>query len=38
MAPIMAVEAARRSLSGDMRPGADEMETMLKALNTQPKN
>jgi chemotaxis protein MotA len=37
MAPIMAVEAARRSLSGEMRGGADEMETMLKAISTQPK-
>ena len=37
MAPIMAVESARRSLSGEMRGGADEMETMLKAINTQPK-
>lgn len=37
MAPIMAVEAARRSLSGEMRAGADEMETMLKALNTPAK-
>jgi chemotaxis protein MotA len=37
MAPIMAVEVARRSLSGEMRPTADEMEATLKALNTQPK-
>jgi chemotaxis protein MotA len=32
-APGMAVEIARRSLSEELRPGADEMETMLKALN-----
>ena len=37
MAPIMAVEVARRSLSGEMRPTADEMESMLKALNTPVK-
>ena len=37
MAPIMAVEVARRSLSGEMRPTADEMEAMLKALNAQLK-
>ena len=33
MAPGMAVEIARRSLSEELRPGADELETMLKALN-----
>lgn len=32
MAPITAVELGRRSLSSDMRPSADEMEQMLKAL------
>jgi chemotaxis protein MotA len=40
MAPGMAVEIARRSLSEELRPGADELETMLKALNahiTPPK-
>ncbi len=31
-APIMAVETARRGLSSDVRPSAEEMETMLKAL------
>ncbi len=31
-APIMAVEVARRGLSSEMRPSADEMETMLKTL------
>jgi len=35
MAPIMAVEVARRGLSSDVRPTADALETMLKALNTQ---
>lgn len=33
MAPGMAVEIARRGLSEELRPGADELETMLKALN-----
>ncbi len=37
LAPIMAVETARRGLSGEVRPTADDMEAMLKALNTQPK-
>jgi chemotaxis protein MotA len=34
MAPMMAVEIARRGLSSDVRPTADELEAMLKALNT----
>jgi hypothetical protein len=34
MAPGMAIEIARRRLSDELRPGAEEMETMLKALNT----
>jgi chemotaxis protein MotA len=33
MAPGMAVEIARRGLGEELRPGADELETMLKALN-----
>jgi chemotaxis protein MotA len=37
MAPIMAVEVARRGLSSDVRPSADELEVMLKALNSQGK-
>ena len=37
MAPIVAVEVSRRGLSSDVRPTADEMETMLKALNSQAK-
>ena len=32
MAPIMAVEMARRGLESDMRPTADELERMLKTL------
>jgi chemotaxis protein MotA len=35
LAPIMAVEVARRGLASDVRPGEQEMETMLKALNVQ---
>jgi len=34
MAPIMAVEIARRSLDAAVQPGADELEQMLKTLNT----
>ena len=37
MAPIMAVEVARRGLSSDVRPTADDLEAMLKALNSQNK-
>jgi chemotaxis protein MotA len=32
MAPIMAVEMARRGLDSDMRPSADELEKMLKGV------
>ncbi len=32
MAPIMAVEVARRGLSSDVRPSADELEQLLKAM------
>jgi chemotaxis protein MotA len=35
MAPLMAIEVARRGLSSDVRPTADDLEAMLKALNTQ---
>lgn len=35
MAPIMAVEVARRGLPTDVKPNADELETMLKALNSK---
>lgn len=37
MAPLMAVEVARRGLASDVRPSADDLETMLKALNSPPK-
>jgi chemotaxis protein MotA len=37
MAPITAVELGRRGLSSDLRPSAEEMEQMLKALKTPPK-
>jgi chemotaxis protein MotA len=37
MAPIMAVEVARRGLTSDVRPSADGLETMLKNLTAQPK-
>lgn len=33
MAPIMAVEVARRGLSSEVKPSADELEEMLKNLN-----
>jgi chemotaxis protein MotA len=32
MAPVMAVEVARRGLSSDVKPSADELETMLKGI------
>lgn len=32
MAPIMAVEVARRGLSSDVKPSAEELETMLKEV------
>ena len=32
MAPIMAVEMARRSLSSELKPTADDLETMLKSV------
>lgn len=37
MAPIMAVELGRRGLSSEIRPTAEEFETMLKQLNTVQK-
>ena len=37
MAPITAVEVGRRGLSSELRPSADEMELMLKALKAPPK-
>ncbi len=35
MAPLTSVEIARRSLESCIQPGADELETSLKNLNTQ---
>jgi len=35
LAPLTAVEVARRSLNSSVQPGAEELETKLKALNTQ---
>jgi chemotaxis protein MotA len=37
MAPITAVELGRRGLSSDLRPSADELEQMLKALKNPVK-
>lgn len=37
MAPIMAIEVARRGLSSDVKPSADELEAMLKSLNSGAK-
>lgn len=34
MAPIMAVEVARRGLSSELKPSADELEAMLKSVNS----
>lgn len=35
MAPVMAVEVARRGLPTDVKPNADDLEAMLKALNSK---
>jgi len=37
MAPIMAVEVARRGLTSDVKPPADELEAMLKPLGSAKK-
>jgi chemotaxis protein MotA len=37
MAPIMAVEVSRRGLGSDVRPNAEELEAMLKALSAPVK-
>jgi chemotaxis protein MotA len=37
MAPVTAVELGRRGLSSELRPSADEMEQMFKALKTAGK-
>jgi chemotaxis protein MotA len=34
MAPVTAVELGRRGLSSELRPSAEEMETMFKSLKT----
>jgi hypothetical protein len=36
MSPIMAVEVARRGLASEVKPTADGLESMLKALNQAP--
>jgi chemotaxis protein MotA len=36
MSPIMAVEVARRGLPSEVKPSADGLEAMLKALNQTP--
>jgi len=36
MSPIMAIEVARRGLGSEVKPGADKLEAMLKALNQAP--
>jgi chemotaxis protein MotA len=38
MAPIMAVEIARRGLNQDVKPDADRLEAMLKSVNPTPKS
>lgn len=37
LAPMMAVEMARRGLSSELKPGADELESMLKAASASAK-
>jgi chemotaxis protein MotA len=37
MAPLMAIEVARRGLTSDVKPSADDLEKMLKALNSPAK-
>jgi len=37
MAPIMAVEVARRGLAHEVKPSADELEAMMKTLNAPAK-
>jgi chemotaxis protein MotA len=37
MAPITAIELGRRGLSSELRPTADDLEQMLKALKTPAK-
>lgn len=37
MAPLMAIEVARRGLTSDVKPSADNLEAMLKSLNNPGK-
>ncbi len=37
MAPMMAIEMARRGLSSELRPTADELEALLKSASAGPK-
>jgi chemotaxis protein MotA len=37
LSPLMAVEMARRGLSSDVRPGPEELESMLKGLGAPAK-
>lgn len=37
MAPLMAIEVSRRALTSDVKPSADDLEKMLKALNSPGK-
>jgi hypothetical protein len=37
MAPIMAVEVARRGLSSEVKPTAEDLEAMLKAVTSGAK-
>jgi chemotaxis protein MotA len=37
MSPLMAVEVARRGLSSEVKPNADDLETMLKSANQPAK-
>jgi hypothetical protein len=34
MAPVMAVELARRGLSSEVKPSADELEAMMKSVGS----
>lgn len=37
MAPLMAIEVARRGLTSDVKPSAEDLEAMLKSLNSPGK-
>jgi hypothetical protein len=36
MSPVMAIEMARRGLPSEVKPSAEGLETMLKALSQAP--